>query len=299
MSGTLFGLLDFSFDVASHIVTFFLLSSAFIMRAHSEPHVSQTGKTRFANSTVFAVITVLLIVSLFFSQRVNVFKASLENGDLMADHGFPMNALGSYREAIDAMPLSSEGYTKAINVLMSMYNAETNKNQRTAMTQELTEYTQAMERRNDMDSELSLTMGKAYALMGAKEKARTYFSRALFYYPSSGYYIYEIASYFAATGDIDAALGYVRSFDPYIDKYKGPHNPRGIFVYKIRDLEADLQCKNGHDNEALKIARKNFQDAKNNAYVITSARSRNFVARDQFVEYLKQKADMYGLKVGN
>jgi hypothetical protein len=33
--------------------------------------------------------------------------------------------------------------------------------------------------------------------------------------------------------------------------------------------------------------------------VITSAKSRNFVARDQFVEYLKQKADLYGPNVAN
>lgn len=299
LAGIVFGLVDFSFDVASHVITFFVLSSAFFIRAQTDPHLSKAGSASFAHSSVFAVTAVLMIASLLFGQRVNVFKASLENGDRMTDHGFSMNALGSYREAIDAMPLSSEGYIKAINVLASMYEADTNKNQRTAMAKELTEYTQAMERSTDRDSELSLTMGKAHALLGNKERARNYFSRALFHYPSSGYYIYEIASYFAAKGDIDAALAYVRSFDPYIDKYKGPNNPRGIFVYKIRDLEADLVYKNGNENEALKIARKNFQDARNNVYVITSARSRNFVARNQFVEYLRQKADMYGMKMVN
>jgi len=293
LSGILFGLLDFSFDVASHVITFFLLSSVFIMRTHSENHVLQKGRGPFANSTLFAIIMVLLVVSLFFYQRTNIFKTSIENGDLMVENGFSMNALGSFREAIDDMPLSTEGYIKAINVLISMYNLDANKNQRTLIMKELTEYVQAMERKNDKDSELYLTMGKAYALIGINEKIHAYLSRALFYYPSSGYYIYEIASYYAAKDNIDVALGYVRLFDPYIVKYRGPHNPRGIFVYKIRDLEADLLYKQGDATESLRLARQNLEDAQNNIYIITSARSRSYISSKSFLEYLQKRVRFY------
>ena len=156
-----------------------------------------------------------------------------------------------------------------------------------------------LEGRGDKDSELYFVLGKSHALMGDNANAEKYFRLALDYYPSSAHYVYEIASYYASRGKDDEAMQYIRSFDPYIEKHRGPHNPRGIFVYKIRDLEADLQCKNGNSMEAVNIAQKNLQDAKNNIYVITSAKSRNFIARDQFVEYLKQKADLYGSNVAN
>jgi tetratricopeptide (TPR) repeat protein len=164
---------------------------------------------------------------------------------------------------------------------------------------ELSEYITTSEKQKDRDSELYFILGQAYSLKGEQEKTRFYFDQALNYYPSSARYVYEIANYYASRGKADEAMKYIRSFDPYIEKHRGPHNPRGIFVYKIRDLEADLQYKNGNSTEAVNIVQKNLQDAKNNIYVITSAKSRNFVARDQFVEYLKQKADLYGSNVAN
>ena len=85
----------------------------------------------------------------------------------------------------------------------------------------------------------------------------------------------------------------IRSFDPFIEKYRGPHNPRGIFVYKIRDLEADLQNKNGNRIDALRIAQKNYQDAKDNVYVITSSKSRDYRVRDNFLKYLELKRDIH------
>lgn len=295
LSGLLFGLLDFSFDVASHVITFFVLSSFFIMTDRPEPSALDRKSPRalFADYAMFALLMSVLITNLYFDQRLNIFKASIENGDLMVESGFSMNGLASYREAIDAMPLSTEGYTKAINALASMYDADGNENQRSAMTKEITQYLQTMERKGDRDSELYLTMGKAYARMGDDEKTHIYFSRALSYYPSSGYYIHEIGSHYAAKGDIDTALAYVRSFDPYIEKYRGPHNPRGIFVYKTRDLEADLLSKKGRASESLRIARQNLQDAQNNVYVITSVRSRSYTSSKSFVDYLREKVRFY------
>jgi tetratricopeptide (TPR) repeat protein len=154
-----------------------------------------------------------------------------------------------------------------------------------------------MELRQDRNSELCLTLGKGYVIIGNLEKAEGYLKRALYLYPSSGYYVFEIASYYVAKNDFDAALGYIRSFDRYIDKYRGPYNPRGIFVYKIRDLEADLQYKKGHSTEAFKLAQTNLQDARNGVYVITSAKSRDFTGRDQFLEYLKRRADLYRSRI--
>ena len=58
----------------------------------------------------------------------------------------------------------------------------------------------------DKDSELYFVLGKSHDIIGNKEKADKYFRLALDYYPSSGYYVYEIASYYAKIGDYDAAM---------------------------------------------------------------------------------------------
>jgi len=158
----------------------------------------------------------------------------------------------------------------------------------------MTEYMNLLEYSKDKDSEIYLILGKSHGLMKKEKKSDKYFSLALDYYPSSGRYIHEIASYYASQENYDKAMQVIRSFDPFVEKHKGPHNPRGIFVYKIRDLEADLQYKNGDSAQALKIAQQNHHDAENNTYVINSSRTRTFTSRDQFAKYLKQKADFYG-----
>lgn len=293
LCGLLFGLVDFSFDTPSHVITFFVLSAFLIMAAPSSPTILQRLRVRFADYSLFALLISLLISNVFFDQRLNIFRASIENGDLMVESGFSMNGLASYREAIIAMPLSAQGYTKAIDVLISMYDTNVNKNQRSAMTQEILEYMQIMELRGDKDSELYLAMGRAYAHIGIDEKTRTYFRQALSFYPSSGYYHHEIARCYADKGEIDAALAHIRSFDPYIEKHRGPHNPRGIFVYKLRDLEASLLHKKGNVTESLRIAQQNLEDAHNNVYVITSARSRSYMLRESFLKYLQGKVRFY------
>jgi O-antigen ligase len=292
VAGTLFSLIDFSFDVASHVITFFVLSSTLFLRGAS---VDQASKTRnqHENLTVFSIVVTFLLLTFLFVVKVNVFKASVDNGDLQAQDGFLMNALTSCREAIQTMPLSTDGYVKAMSILMSMHGTEQNWKMRGAITAELDEYLQVIEGRKDKNSELFLTMGKAYALKGNTEKTDAFFKKALYYYPSSGYYIHEIAGYYAAHRQFDTAMGYIRQFDPYIPKYKGPHNPRGIFVYKIRDLEADVQAGKGNRAGALQIARQNLEDAKNNVYVITSAKSRSFTEQNCLLEYLEKRTRMF------
>lgn len=291
LAGTLFGLVDFSFDVPSHVITFFVLTSTFFL---TDPSIDQASKSRGRkNLTLFSVVITFLLLTFLFVVKVNIFKASVENGDLQVQDGFLMNALTSYREAIETMPLSTDGYMKAMSILMSMYGIEENQKTLGAITTELNEYLWAMEERKDKNSELYLTIGKIHALKGNTEKADVYFNRALYHYPSSGYYIYEIAGYYTAKGQLGTAMKCIRQFDPYIPKYRGPYNPRGVFVYKIRDLEADIQYRNGNTIEAVRIAQQNISDANNGVYVITSAKARNFVARDQLLEYLKQKMNLY------
>ncbi len=298
-SGFLFGLVDFSFDVTSHIITFFVLTAFFFAESAPQPKSQSTPKKECGSVFVFAIVIASLMVTFLFSSRVSLFRRTIETADLIKENGFALEALYAYRDAIETMPLSNEGYMKAFATLVQIYQLEGSEKVRPLMMKELSEYITTSEKQKDRDSELYFILGQAYSLKGEQEKTRFYFDQALYYYPSSSRYVYEIAYYYASRGKADEAMKYIRSFDPYIEKHRGPHNPRGIFVYKIRDLEADLQYKNGNSTEAVNIAQKNLQDAKNNIYVITSAKSRNFVARDQFVEYLKQKADLYGSNVAN
>jgi len=293
-SGFLFGLIDFSFDVKSHIITFFVLSAVFFFPVSiTSNYNTRMRKTDGRGLGIFLTLTICLLANLFITIRVNEFKASVQNGDLLMETGLPANALYSYRDAIEIMPLSTEGFMRSMSVLERIYQSETNQQNRTAMLKELKEYIVTMERRKDKDSELYLVLGKSHALMGDIEKAEKYFHLALDYYPSSGYYVHEIASYYAENGKDVAAMAVIRSFDPFIEKHRGPHNPRGIFVYQIRDLEAEINYSLGNRAEALRIAQKNLTDAKGSVYVITSAKSRQFSTRDSFIQNLKKKVEMY------
>jgi O-antigen ligase len=294
-SGFLFGLVDFSFDVTSHVITFFVLTAFFFAESAPLLESQSTPKKEQGSVFVFVIVIASLMVTFLFSSRVSLFRRTIETADLMKENGFALDleALYAYRDAIETMPLSNEGYIKAMATLVQIYQLEGSEKVRPLMMKELSEYITTSEKQKDRDSELYFILGQAYSLKGEQEKTRFYFDRALYYYPSSARYVYEIASYYASRGKDDEAMKYIRSFDPYIEKHRGPHNPRGIFVYKIRDLEADFHYKNGNKAQSLHIAQKNLQDAKDNVYVITSSKSRDFVLREQFIKYLMAKVSLY------
>jgi hypothetical protein len=45
-------------------------------------------------------------------------------------------------------------------------------------------------------------------------------------------------------------------------------NPNGFYVYRIRDMEAELECRQGNKSRALFIAEENLRDAKEGKYTI-------------------------------
>jgi O-antigen ligase len=289
-SGFLFGLIDFSFEVKSHIITFFVLSAVFFFPVSMISHYdTRMRKTDGRDLGIFLTLTLCLLANLYFTIRVNEFKASVQNGDHLMENGLPVNALYSYRDATEIMPLSTEGFTKSLSALWTIYPVEVIRESKEAMFKEMKEYINILEGRGDKDSELYLVLGKSHALMGDIEKAEKYFRLALDYYPSSGYYVHKIASYYAENGKNEAAMAVIRSFDRFIEKHRGPHNPRGIFVYKIRDLEADLEFRRGNGTKAVHIARRNLQDAKNGVFIITSVRAKEYVPREKLLAYLSER----------
>jgi O-antigen ligase len=289
----LFGLLDFSFDVASHVISFFVLSSFFFIRETPTSHGAHPKDRSNREIALFTGVVVLLLATFLFNVRFEMFKKGVANGDLLQENGLSIPALYSYREAMDSMPLSSEAYVKASAVLIQLSNTETNENTKKAMIHELTEYVRMLEHRRDRNSERYFSLGASYAFLGDRNKADFYFRRAMLYYPSSPRYTYEIVGYYFAVGDYEAAMAYLNDFDPYVPKFRTPHNPRGIYLYRIRDLEVSIEYQRGNRVGALKLARANLKDAQDGVYVITSARSRSFVEREAFLKYLQQRVTLF------
>lgn len=293
VAGFLFSLVDFSFDVKSHILTFFVISSAFFFSVSRHHNYTTQTKINGKGLAVFLTLIVCILANMLFTTRLNESRTSVQNGDLLLEEGLPLKALYSYRDAISTMPLSADGFTKALSVLLQIYSAADKQQTKKAMLSEIKEYMSVSESRKDKDSEVFLTLGKSHALLGDKEKTDNYFSLALDYYPSSGRYIHEIASHYASRENYDKAMQVIRSFDPFIEKHRGPHNPRGVFVYLIRNLEAEIYYKQGNKVEALQIARNNLLDAENTVYVTNSARSRYLNKRASIIENLKKRIEKY------
>jgi tetratricopeptide (TPR) repeat protein len=289
----LFGLIDFSFDVASHVISFFVVSSFFFSRSLKGPESQTPSQSKYMHVVIFSVVLFLLIGNFLFNTKASLFSRSIENGDLMKENGFTLEALYSYRDANAIMPLSNEGYIKAITTLVQLYRAEKDDKARSLMMKELWEYGSALEKSSDKDSELSLTLGRAYVLKENHDKAHLYFDRALYYYPLSAYYIHEIASYYYSRGRLNDAQELIDVFRIYGDKYRSSNDPRGFMMYKIHDLEATIQHQKGSLTKAMEIAVNNYNDAKNGVFVITSVRAKEYVTREKLLAYLSERVRLF------
>jgi len=286
-AGILFAVVDFAFDIPAFVITFFVFS--FIMLPGS---VESTPGTGFKHAFTCLVI-VLLISSLFFTVKVNLSKKSIDNGTLYLESGFLKDAYYAYMDAVHEMPLDNEGRIKAINVLNNVCLYEKDAGRKEAFKRMLRGNLMMVERSSDIDSELFLVTGNAYALLGERKKAEEYLLKAHEYYPSSAYYIFQITNYYLSAGDLQKALYWTHSVDPYLNKYMTSRNPNGLYVYKIRDLQADIQYRSGNKEKALAVAKENMKNAAEERFLITSAKAREFVKKDDLMKYLQEKIRSY------
>jgi O-antigen ligase len=297
--GFLYGMVDFSFDVPSHCITFFILSSLLFQSVSPAAQTSTVGvlpvpaRVKFKSFAIFITVLIPLMLALAFTARANQFRKAIEIGTFFEENGQLQDALTVYEEALIQMPYSGEGYTRTVNVLTKLYAKEHEQSSGASRARELESYIGKMEKIRDRDSGLFFALGRAYATRGDRMQAGEYFQKTLQYYPSSAYYISEIAGYYFIQGDIQRAEELIRSFDPYIEKYNTPHNPRGLMVYKIRDLESSIAYRLGYVDKALAIARRNYEDARSDVFVIKSARSREYVTKDALLQYLAQRVKFF------
>jgi len=83
----LFSLIDFSFDTPAHMVTFFLLTSAFIENETADKKttavIAKEKKLKLTARGLAIIILMSLIASFYFSLKTNLFNKALENGIAM------------------------------------------------------------------------------------------------------------------------------------------------------------------------------------------------------------------------
>ncbi len=300
----LFGCLDFSFDTPAHVITFFVLSSILIERRRGmeggSGHSALDRTIKFCRThcsngkyPVFLSIMVMLLSSFYFTGALNLSKDSVAKGLSFEEQGFFTDAFVLYGDAIKEMPVNDEGYIRAVSILIKSHENDVEPGKRQIVRDGILFYLKKMKNIKARDSELYFTMGRGYAVNGDYRLAEFYFSKSLHYFPSSAYYTYEVARFYLDTGQTDKSRELIEAYRPYMARYRNTYNPKGLFVHKIRDLEADIECKEGKKEDALKIVRENLKDAEAGVYLVSSAKSKEYVSREVLMKYLKERVRFF------
>lgn len=287
----LFGIVDFSFDTSAHVITFFLLTGS-LSQCGGERKLSceKQQKGRSTHYGMFVAVIVLCLFSFYFTTKVNLSRKAIENGSAMEENVFPLNGIyNAYEDAIAKMPLNNEGYIKATVALMAILNSDKDMTKKEETKTILSSYLRKMEETKDKNSELYYTIGIGHKALGNKEKAEYYLNEALFYLPSSSYYVLGLAEYYFNLNDFKKAKQTLRSFDPYVSNYENLRNPNGFFVYKMKDLEVEMELREGNASNALIMASENLKDAERERFVITSVRARKLVKKEYVLNYLQER----------
>jgi O-antigen ligase len=288
-SGFLFGLFNVTFEIPAYAGTFFILSSTFFYRDQ------EVGvKKKWANF-IFLPIICLLLGSFLFTARADVSQKLYEEGVMYEEQGLSAQAFASYREAIDSMPLNNNGHIGLLTVLTRSCFAAQNVHEKERIKKMIAQYLPRIDSNPDKDSELFLVLGNANSLLGEEKKAERYFIEAMNYHPSSGYYMYETASFYFLHGNTEKAMALIKRMERYADRHSGS-DMHGLYVYKMRDLQASIECLGGHTEMALRVARKNLEDAEKEKGIIENVHAREYVTKEAFVNYFRQRVEFYESK---
>ena len=286
LAGLLFSLLDFAFDIPAHVVTFFIVTSAFVGSG-------QNIKPMAAGRPLFLSVVALLLLSFLFTAKADFSRKLIEDGTLFEETGFYGEAYVAYRDALQAMPLNNEGYTRSISILLRAYDNQKNPQFREKAKGALNSYLREAGSRNDQDAELYYLRGMGYALLSPGKDACALISGAINLYPSSAHYRYEAARCYAKLGDFDKAVSVISPIQPYLASLHASGNPQGLFVYKLRDLEADIEYARGNVDKALAIERENLLEAASGKYSIYNAKARELITKEALIGHLTEKITFY------
>jgi O-antigen ligase len=287
--GFLFGLVDCAFDTPAFVISFFLISSTFLIREQTILMPRMKIK--------LLIMTLLILVSFGFTGKAGLAKKSIDEGDVLQELGSVSGAIASYKEASMIMPIDNEGYIRLMTILTRIQLSELDSNNRDLLSRKLAIQRQRMER--DRDSELYFISALGDKMLGNDVQALHLIREAIALYPSSPYYLIYAVTWYLEKSELSEALALVRSFDPFVDNIKQWGNPYGLYIYRLRDLEAEIELQKGEIQNAISIAKSNLESAKRNEFVISSYKTREFVSKEQLLQYLSTRLSYYESQEGN
>ncbi len=287
VSGLLFSLCNVTFEIPAYSTTFFLLSSSFFWL--------DERKIRRGTSLIFLPITAVLLASFLFTVRADASQKLYEDGVIYEENGLWSQALTCYKEALRDMPLKNNGYIGIMSLLAKSYKMEQNLQAKERIKDMIVRYLPEIDNTSDKDSELYVLSGTAHALLGNEKEAEKYFREAMRYHPSSAYYMYETANFYFLHGNTDKARKLIKIMDKYKNRHTGS-DMHGLYVYKMRDLQSNIEYLSGNTELALRLAEKNLHDAENDKVVAENIRAREYVTKESFVRYFRLKVEFYESK---
>ena len=298
LCGITFGLMDFSFDMPAHTITFFVLSSmAFSEKKALEFRQEKPERLivihRLSKSIPVILITIILLASFMFTARVCLARKSIEIAGVLEENGFIVDAYHTYNGAIKEMPLDNEGYIKSISILKRLYENESDVIKKEILKKTLLSILKQMEKIKDTDSQIYFTIGLCYETLDNEKKAEYYLLKAILYYPSSAHYISEMVRFYLVRGEIEKANMWVQAAKPYFDIYRSSKNPVGFYVCKIRDMEAEIEFIKGNKIKSLSILNENLLDVINDKYIISNVKTGLIIPKDRLIAYLKGRVDRF------
>jgi|GEM_PF-494246 len=286
VSGALFTILDFSFDMPAHVITFFMLSSSFLP-------ASKSSHRRIGRTIIVLPLFLLLMASFVFTLRADTSRKLVEDGIVLEESGLFTDAYLAYRDAMEAMPVNPDAYARTLSVLTKSYANERNERTRKQICLAVRQCAARAQGLREKNAELLAVQGMAYSMCSPGKEACQYLMRASGLYPSSVHYMYETAGCFARVSDFGRAVEIAGDVSRFAEKIRTSGNPEGLFVYKLRDLEAECEFRRGNVEQALALGRKNLASAERGEYIITHAKAREFVPKDVLTGYLRDKVKRY------
>jgi O-antigen ligase len=297
ISGFLFAVSNVTFEMPAYVITFFILSSVFFTGEKSAECADRLGQKHGTWALmIFPLIVIILTGSFFFTEKANISEKLNEEGTIFMENGLLPQALVSYRESINAMPINDYGYIGIINVLLRSYKTEHSIYEKNWIKNTIVQYLLHIENNTDKYSELFFLAGSVNSLLGNIIQAEGYFNKALQYYPSSGFYMYETAAFYFLNNNTEKAKMLIKHMKTYVDRHTGSEM-HGFYVYKMRDLESDIEYKDGNIKNALELTRKNLEDVEKDKTISKNILAREYVVKESYIKYLKSRVAFYESKI--
>jgi O-antigen ligase len=286
----LFGLLDFSFDTAAHVVTFFCLSSVCFGPMASEMVHSKAKMVSLA-------LILPILVSFAYTAKADSSRRFVEDAKTLSDGQTTEEIRRSLVEAVEVMPWNNDASIHLISSLTSSFLEEKDLHGKERLKTDLIGYVQRMETRRDKDAELFFVLGTAKRAMADGIDSCDYMKRALQYHPSSACYALSAAACYAGHGELDRAQSIIESMAAYYENYRKWAYPDGLLVYKMEDLKAEIEYVKGNREQALALIRHNLQSARRDEFVITDWRARQSLSKGVLVGQLEQRVRALETKI--